>query len=118
MTPAVPLLLLGLVDAAFSGFRAYAGRDARIRKRRANARASLRGLATGSGLLLAPTLAAALLLLAAPDRDGMYDSLTAGGVGYLLPSRSTRPPSCSPSPPTSSCRFAPARSRWSSASAP
>ncbi|WP_329395248.1 hypothetical protein [Streptomyces melanogenes] len=85
MTPAVPLLLLGLVDAAFSGFRAYAGRDARIRKRRANARASLRGLATGSGLLLAPTLAAALLLLAAPDRDGMYDSLTAGGVGYLLP---------------------------------
>ncbi|MFI1172726.1 hypothetical protein [Streptomyces melanogenes] len=85
MTPAVPLVLLGLVDAAFSGFRAYAGRDARIRKRRATARASLRGLATGAGLLLAPALAAALLLLATPDRSGMYDSLAAGGFGYLLP---------------------------------
>ncbi|GAA0594287.1 hypothetical protein [Streptomyces crystallinus] len=85
MTPAVPLALLGLVDAAFSGFRAYAGRDARIRKRRATARAALRGLATGAGLLLAPVLVAALLLLTAADRSATYDALTAGGTGYLVP---------------------------------
>ncbi|MEU4345961.1 hypothetical protein [Streptomyces sp. NPDC023838] len=85
MTPAVPLALLGLVDAAFSGFRAYAGRDARIRKRRATTRAAVRGLAVGAALLLAPALAAALLLLAAPDGSSMYDSLTAGGIGYMVP---------------------------------
>lgn len=56
MTPAVPLLLLGLADAAFSGFRAYAGRDARIRKHRATTRAALRGLAVGAVTLLVPAL--------------------------------------------------------------
>ncbi|GGZ30447.1 hypothetical protein [Streptomyces poonensis] len=85
MTPAIPLVLLGLVDAAFSGFRAYAGSDARIRKQRATARAALRGLAVGAVLLLAPTLTAALLLLTAGDRARTYDTLTAGGLGYLLP---------------------------------
>ncbi|MEV6006056.1 hypothetical protein AB0M29_04550 [Streptomyces sp. NPDC051976] len=81
----MPLLLLGLVDAAFSGFRAYAGRDAHIRKHRATARAALRGLAVGAVLLLAPVLTAALLLLTASDRAGTYDLLTAGGTGYVLP---------------------------------
>ncbi|MBD0742164.1 hypothetical protein [Streptomyces sp. CBMA152] len=85
MTPAIPLALLGLVDAAFSGFRAYAGRDARIRKRRTNARAAMRGLAVGAVLLLAPVLTALLLLLTAPDRTRTYGSLTVGGIGYLLP---------------------------------
>ncbi|MEU1072949.1 MULTISPECIES: hypothetical protein [unclassified Streptomyces] len=85
MTPAVPLALLGLVDAAFSGFRAYAGRDARIRKHRPTGRAALRGLAVGAVLLLAPALTAGLLLLAAPDAARTYDALTAGGIGYLLP---------------------------------
>ncbi|WP_328891055.1 hypothetical protein [Streptomyces sp. NBC_00316] len=85
MTPAVPLVLLGLVDAAFSGFRAYAGRDARIRKHRAIARAALRGLAVGATLLLAPVLITALLLLTAPDRTRTYNVLAAGGLGYLLP---------------------------------
>ncbi|MFF7159776.1 hypothetical protein [Streptomyces sp. NPDC008139] len=85
MTPAIPLALLGLMDAAFSGFRAYAGRDARIRKRRANARAALRGLAVGSVLLLAPALTATLVLMTAADRNRSYDNLTAGGRGYLLP---------------------------------
>ncbi|MFE2059614.1 hypothetical protein [Streptomyces sp. NPDC059446] len=85
MTPAVPLLVLGLADAAFSGFRAYAGRDARIRKRRATGLAALRGLAVGAVLLLAPTLTAVLLLLAAPHRTRTYGTLAAGGVGYLLP---------------------------------
>ncbi|MFI0960726.1 hypothetical protein ACH4S8_04825 [Streptomyces sp. NPDC021080] len=85
MTPAVPLVLLGLVDAAFSGFRAYAGSDARIRKQRATARAALRGLAVGAALLLAPALTAALLLLTTRDPARTYDTLTAGGFGYLLP---------------------------------
>ncbi|MFG3223622.1 hypothetical protein ACGF07_02400 [Kitasatospora sp. NPDC048194] len=85
MTPAAPLLLLGLVDAAFSGFRAYAGRDARIRKRRRNLRSAGRGLAVGAVLLLAPALAAVLLLLTAADRARAYAALTAGGWGYLLP---------------------------------
>ncbi|MFD7629907.1 hypothetical protein ACFV7Q_28460 [Streptomyces sp. NPDC059851] len=85
MTPAVWLVLLGLTDAAFSGFRAYAGRDARIRKHRATARAALRGLAVGSVLLLVPALTAALLLLTASDTARTYATLTAGGFGYLLP---------------------------------
>ncbi|MER6248946.1 hypothetical protein ACFYZI_32970 [Streptomyces griseorubiginosus] len=85
MTPAVPLVVLGLVDAAFSGFRAYAGRDARIRKHRAVTRAALRGLTVGAVLLLAPALTAALLLLTAPARARTYDTLTDGGIGYLLP---------------------------------
>ncbi|MDX2617977.1 hypothetical protein AB0L83_27155 [Streptomyces sp. NPDC052071] len=85
MTPAVPLLLLGLADAAFSGFRAYAGRDARIRKHRSITRAALRGLAVGCALLLAPVLTAGVVLLAAPDQARTYGTLTAGGVGYLLP---------------------------------
>ncbi|MFH8379782.1 hypothetical protein ACH4E7_02390 [Kitasatospora sp. NPDC018058] len=85
MTPAVPLAFLGLVDATCSGFRAYAGRDARIRKHRAAARAALRGLATGAVLLLAPALTAALLLLTAPDQARAYATLAAGGNGYLLP---------------------------------
>ncbi|MEX2985577.1 hypothetical protein [Streptomyces sp. C36] len=85
MTPAIPLALLGLVDAAFSGFRAYAGRDARIRKHRATAQAALRGLTAGAVLLLAPTLTAALVLLTAPDQARTYNTLAAGGLGYLLP---------------------------------
>ncbi len=85
MTPAVPLLILGLVDAAFSGFRAYAGRDARIRKHRPIACAALRGLGVGSALLVAPVLTAGLVLLAAADQARTYDTLTAGGIGYLLP---------------------------------
>lgn len=85
MTPAVPLVLLGLVDAAFSGFRAYAGRDARIRKRRTSARAALRGLLVGLALLLTPAATAALLLLTTPDPTRTYHSLTTGGTGYLIP---------------------------------
>ncbi|MYS46672.1 hypothetical protein GTY23_36930 [Streptomyces sp. SID5998] len=85
MTPAIPLVLLGLTDAAFSGFRAYAGTDARLRKQRAVARAALRGLAVGAVLLLAPTLTAVLLLLTARDPARIYGLLSAGGLGYLLP---------------------------------
>ncbi|MGX2993247.1 hypothetical protein JNUCC64_02955 [Streptomyces sp. JNUCC 64] len=83
--PLVPLVLLALADAAFSGFRAYAGTDARIRKRRATLRAALRGLTVGTVLLLAPTVTAALVLLTSDDRERAYDALTAGGIGSLLP---------------------------------
>lgn len=85
MTPAIPLLLLGLVDATFSGFRAYAGRDARIRKRRPVARAALRGLAVGALALLVPASVGTAVLLAAPDPHQAYASLAAGAHGYLLP---------------------------------
>ncbi|MFF8775239.1 hypothetical protein [Kitasatospora sp. NPDC015120] len=85
MTPALPLVLLGLVDAAFSGFRAYAGRDARVRKHRANLRAGLRGLAVGAVLLLIPVSTATLRLLTAADPRHAYETLAAGGLGYLLP---------------------------------
>ncbi|MFD6919654.1 hypothetical protein ACFV99_05470 [Streptomyces sp. NPDC059944] len=85
MTPAIPLALLGPVDAAFSGSRAYAGSDARIRKQQATTRAALRGLAVGTVLLLAPTLTAALLLPTARDGARTYETLSAGGIGYLLP---------------------------------
>jgi hypothetical protein len=85
VTPALPLAVIGLVDAALSGFRAYAGRDARIRKQRANARAALRGLAVGSVLLLAPTVVATVVLLTASAPDRAYATLAAGGWGFLLP---------------------------------
>ncbi|MCY0925715.1 hypothetical protein OTB20_05745 [Streptomyces sp. H27-H1] len=85
MNPVLPLAALGLVDAAFSGFRAYAGRDARIRKQRAVVRAALRGLAVGAVLLLAPALTAGAVLLAAEDPDRAYGALADGGVGFLVP---------------------------------
>ncbi|MFH9956061.1 hypothetical protein ACH4OX_17870 [Streptomyces roseolus] len=91
MTTAALLTLLGLVDASFSGFRAYAGRDARIRKHRATARAALRGLAVGAALLLAPALTAAVLLLTASDRARTFDTLVAGASDTCSHSPSTPP---------------------------
>ncbi|MEV4560353.1 hypothetical protein AB0K51_25615 [Kitasatospora sp. NPDC049285] len=85
VSPAVPLLVLGLIDASFSGFRAYAGRDARIRKRRAVVRSAGRGLGVGAVLLLAPVLTACGILAVAGDSGRAYAVLAAGAVGYLLP---------------------------------
>lgn len=85
MNPALPLAVLGLVDAAFSGFRAYAGRDARIGKRQGVVRAALRGLAVGAVVLLAPSLTACAVLLFAEDPDRAYGVLADGGVGFLVP---------------------------------
>ncbi|MER5651760.1 hypothetical protein ABT076_01880 [Streptomyces sp. NPDC002131] len=118
MTPAAPLVLLGLVDAAFSGFRAYAGSDARIRKRRPNTRAALRGLAVGSALLLVPALVGTFVLLTARDRRDTYTTLTAGGIGYLIPLTVYAAAVLLSLGAYSPCRSAPAPSRWSSASAP
>ncbi|WP_030667883.1 hypothetical protein [Streptomyces cellulosae] len=85
MNPALPLVAIGLVDAAFSGFRAYAGRDARIRKHRAVTRSALRGLAVGSVLLVTPALTAVTVLMTAGDQAHAYAALTDGAIGYLLP---------------------------------
>ncbi|MFD5147934.1 hypothetical protein [Streptomyces sp. NPDC058401] len=85
MNPVLPLAALGLVDAGFSGFRAYAGHDARIRKQRAVVRAALRGLSVGTVLLLAPALTAGAVLLFAGDPDRAYGTLADGGTGFLAP---------------------------------
>ncbi|MCF2533113.1 hypothetical protein [Yinghuangia soli] len=71
------LLLIALADAAFAGFRAYAGRDARIRRRPAIRRAALRGLTAGVALACVALLCAAGILLAAADPDAAYRDLDA-----------------------------------------
>ncbi|MFJ5098962.1 hypothetical protein [Streptomyces sp. NPDC088557] len=80
---AVLLLMLGLADAALAGFRASAGRDARIRRAAAHARATHRGTAIGAaGLLL--TAAATVLLLTADSPPDRYAELDAGARRMLL----------------------------------
>jgi hypothetical protein len=76
---ALLLLALGLADAAFAGFRASAGRDARIRKAGPNARAAARGAAVGVPVLaLTAALAGTLLLAGVP-----YASLDAAAHRML-----------------------------------
>jgi hypothetical protein len=64
----IPTLLsaLAIVDAAFAGFRAAAGRNARIFKRRYYQTAMLGGAAAGAGLVL--VLAAATMAVLAVSR--------------------------------------------------
>ncbi|MEV6209008.1 hypothetical protein [Kitasatospora sp. NPDC051914] len=73
------LVLLAVLDAAFAGFRASAGRDARIRKRQANLRAARRGLLVGAPLLPAAALVAGAVLVAADDRTARFRELVAAG---------------------------------------
>ena len=82
---AVPVALaaVALVDAAFAGFRAATGRNARIDKRRYNLQAARRGLAAGAASLL---LAAAVLgsgLLGAGEAGRGYDALVQAGARML-----------------------------------
>lgn len=56
---AVVLCLLAVVDGAFSGFRAFAGRDGRINKRRAKIEAA--GVGALAGIAALTTLAGLLL---------------------------------------------------------
>ncbi|GAA3437055.1 oxidoreductase [Kutzneria kofuensis] len=74
MTVAVSLVLLALVDAAFAGFRAATGRNARIRKRRYYARAAARGLALGA---IGMAVTATVILVPLGDR---FDDLVVAGV--------------------------------------
>lgn len=66
MTPSL-LALLAIVDAAFAGFRAAAGRNARIFKRAYYARSMLVG--TLFGMMLVAVLAGVTLLLVAASAD-------------------------------------------------
>lgn len=81
----IPLLLasLAILDATFAGFRAAAGRDARIFKRAYYRRALLTG--AGSGALLVAVLAVAtgLALVASPDPGALYGDLLAIGARML-----------------------------------
>ncbi|MER8236667.1 hypothetical protein ACIRQY_23140 [Streptomyces sp. NPDC101490] len=81
---AVLLLVLGLADAAFAGFRASAGRDARIRRAAAHARAARRGTAIGAAGLLLTAAVATVLLLTADSPPDRYAELDAGARRMLL----------------------------------
>lgn len=80
---AVPVLLacLALADGAFAGFRAGAGRNARIRKKAYNLRGARRGMAM-SGAGLAAT--AAVLLPGLASRGLRYSDLTDAGTRMLM----------------------------------
>jgi len=82
VTPAL-LALLAITDAAFAGFRAAAGRNARIFKRGYYARNMLLG--TLAGVLLVAVLGAltALLLVLSPDAARRYAELLAIGNRML-----------------------------------
>jgi len=77
------LCLLAVLDGVFAGFRAAAGRNARIHRARYHRRASLRGLFAS---LVVLTLVAAwtLAALALSSRRGeLYSQLRGGGVRML-----------------------------------
>jgi hypothetical protein len=67
-------VLLALVDAAFAGFRAATGRNARISKRRYYAQAAARGLALG---VIGMAVTATVILVPLGDR---FDDLVVAGV--------------------------------------
>jgi hypothetical protein len=77
------LALLAVLDAAFAGFRAAAGRDARIFKRAYYRRAI--GLGAGSGAALVAVLAALTVgaLLASGDPGALYADLLGIGARML-----------------------------------
>lgn len=82
MIPAL-LAVLAIVDAAFAGFRAAAGRDARIFKYAYYRRAMLVAAAAGAGLVvaLAAATVTALLITAAPG--ALYAELLEIGARML-----------------------------------
>ncbi|MGW6462171.1 hypothetical protein ACWF94_40655 [Streptomyces sp. NPDC055078] len=81
---ALLLLVLALTDAAFSGLRASAGRNGRIRKAAAHVLAARRGVAVGApALALTAVVATGLLLLADSPAD-RYAELDAGARRMLL----------------------------------
>ena len=81
----IPSLLAGLaiVDAAFAGFRAAAGRNARIFKRAYYARHLLLGSLFGALLVAALGALTGLLLAASADPGGRYAELVAVGQRML-----------------------------------
>lgn len=81
----IPLLLasLAILDAAFAGFRAAAGRDARIFKRAYYRRAVLTGAGAGALLVVALAVATGLALASSADPHGLYADLLAIGARML-----------------------------------
>lgn len=78
---ALALCLLALADASFSGFRAHAGRDGRIVKRRAKTMAALTGLVAG---LVVLAVLAMLLLGSIAIGATTHAELDAAGERILL----------------------------------
>ena len=81
----IPLLLasLAILDAAFAGFRAAAGRDARIIKRAYYRRALLTGAGAGAWLVAALAAATGIALAASADPGALYADLLAIGARML-----------------------------------
>jgi hypothetical protein len=77
------LALLALVDAAFAGFRAATGRNARIHKNTYNLNAARRGLAVGAGGASATALLVGITLVAATHPGHRYDELIHAGTRML-----------------------------------
>ena len=73
---ALALCLLAVTDASFSGFRAYAGRDGRVQKRRSKIDAGQRGAA--AGVVALAVLAPLLLLIVGTDEVTYPDMVAAG----------------------------------------
>ncbi len=78
MTPLL-LYLLATTDTAFAGFRAAAGRNGRIYKRRYYTRAVLRGLCAGQALIAAAGLVILAVILAQSDRTRAFWELASAG---------------------------------------
>ena len=77
------LLLLALTDGAFSGYRAAAGRDARLFKRDFYGQAMGRGAAYALAASALAGLAAGLLLALSHDSASLLAALTRAGVCLL-----------------------------------
>lgn len=82
MIPAL-LSFLAVLDAAFAGFRAAAGRDARIDKRAYYQRALLLGAAAGVALVVALGALTGGALLASPTPRTVYAELLVIGARML-----------------------------------
>lgn len=83
MIPAL-LSFFAILDAAFVGFRAAAGRDGRIDKRAYYARAMAHGTLAGVGLVVALGALTAVALVTAPDAARTYAELLVIGARMLL----------------------------------
>jgi hypothetical protein len=77
------LVFLALVDAAFAGFRACNGRNARIRKKTYNVRAARRGIATGTAGISVIALLIAITLGCTAHPVRRYDALVHAGTRML-----------------------------------
>ncbi len=77
------LALLAIVDAAFAGFRAAAGRNARIFKRDYYGRSLLRGALAGLALVTVLGAATVVLLALSADAHRQYDELLLVGQRML-----------------------------------